>query len=302
MLIRNQTGCLREKRDGKKNLVLTAFYNFFALIILLPFLAGCAASPALKTPQRNSASLPSPVSHLDKLIATINGMPLAAREYRWHLNKNRSLVVRDIIAQYDIPDPAHFWTVPIDGATPWQRLSEQALDYAISFKLEQMLAREKGLSVIMTYPELLHRMQLENARRSKGGKHLPGPAHFTAEEFYFYEQGRIHFELMKTMGENELAVDDDDVKEYYEANKNTLYLRQVTSRRIQTQPFEEIKDTVRRNLIEIKYNDWLQELRKRAVIVVEDVTLDEQKETVMSAAEIKLSKPKSAPGAATPQH
>jgi hypothetical protein len=281
----------REKPRRARNGRAGCFYGVSLALFLL--VSGCVTSPPPKAPQpAPEAEKPTPTNapaaslpvQLDLRVATIAGEPLNVREYRWHLDRGRSMVVRDLIAKYDIPDPANFWTTPIDGETPWERLREQALDFAIRFKLEQMAARERGLPAVMSYAELKRLLTLENQRRAeraRQNKPLPGPSRFSEGEYYFYTQSQTHIELLRVMGETELAVTEEEVLDYYESHKN-----RVVVRRSQSSPRGEAvdvtKEEIRNQLIESKYNAWLDELCEKTVVVVDDLVLDAQK-TILTA-------------------
>lgn len=251
-------------------------------------LAGCAAStstPRPVTPRQSLApsaktDAPTPVAPavLEKQVATVQGESISAREYRWHLNHCRRIVAQDILANEEVPDPANFWTTPINGRTPWEQLRDYALDWAIKFKMEQLLAREQGIQAIKSYPELKARLLQENNRRADLPKDaIRRPPLLNEYDFYFYSQGQTHTELIQALSGAELAVTEDEVLDYYEKNRAQRYVRQPGSRSARAIPFEEIQDEVRQNLLEEKYDAWLEKLREKVVVMTDEKAIEEQK-------------------------
>jgi hypothetical protein len=274
--------------------------QLLALATTLALLAsGCASTPSqqgqfpsLSGSADKKRSIPASI-YLEKPVATINGVPLTVREYRRHLAANRTMVLRDIIANHEVPDPAHFWTTPIDGQTPWERLRDQALGHAIEFRLEQMLACERGVLADISYPAFLMRMNQENRLRAglrQQNRPPPGPRRFTEEEYYFYGQRQIEVALIRVLADADLAVTDEEVRRFYEANKARLYSRSTSQVDNPDDPFERIREVVRLNLVEEKYHAWLDDLKDRAVVVTDDLALDEQMGMVTADASRKSRK------------
>jgi hypothetical protein len=217
-------------------------------------------------------------SFLDQQVASVQGVSISAREYRWHLNHCRRIVAQDILANEEVPDPANFWTTPINGRTPWEQLRDYALDWAIKFKMEQLLAREQGLQAIKNYPELQARLRQENNRRADMPKTgARRPQRLSEADFYFFSQGQTHNELLEALSNAELAVTEEEVLDYYEKHKAQRYVRQPGSRSARAVPFEEIQDEVRQNLLEEKYDAWLEKLREKIVVMTDDKAIEEQK-------------------------
>lgn len=256
------------------------------LIGLALFGAGCGSAPSPTGPNAfvpgqagKKWTIPSSV-YLEKPVATINGVPLTVREYRWHLAASRSMVLRDIIARGEVPDPAHFWTTPIEGETPWERLREEALDRAVGFRLEQMVAYEKGVLADISYPAFRLRWNQENGLRAgliKQHRPAPGPRHFAEEEYYFFAQRQIEVALIRVLADTDLAVTDEEVRKFYETNKDRLYSRATSQTGSPDDAFERIREVVRFNLVEERYHVWLADLRQKAVVVTDALALDEQR-------------------------
>ncbi len=227
---------------------------------------------------RTDAPTAAGPSFLDVQVASVQGASISAREYRWHLDRCRRIVAQDILANEEVPDPANFWTTPINGRTPWEQLRDYALDWALKFKMEQILAREQGLHAIRTYPELKALLLQENNRRAdlpKTGDRRP--QRLSEADFYFFSQGQTHAELIQALSGAELAVTEDEVLDYYEKNRAQRYVRQPGSRSARAIPFEEIQDEVRQNLLEEKYDAWLDKLLDKAVVMTDEKAIEEQK-------------------------
>lgn len=256
------------------------------LIAVAFFGSGCRSVPSATGPNAfvpgqagKKPTIPASV-YLEKPVATINGVPLTVREYRWHLVASRAMVLRDVIARGDIPDPAHFWTTPIEGETPWETLREQALDHALEFRLEQMLAYEKGILADISYAAFRLRWNQENRLRTaliKQHRPAPGSRHFSEEEYYFFAQRQLEVALIRVLADGELAVTDEEVRRFYETNKERLYSRSTAQTGSPDDAFERLREVVRFNLIEEKYHAWLDDLLEKAVVVTDALALEEQK-------------------------
>jgi hypothetical protein len=91
-----------------------------------------------------------------------------------------------------------------------------------------------------------------------------GPVKYGEDEYYAHTLRIAMIALQQKLSERELAVPSEDLKRFYEANKDELF-RQPSGRYEQ---FEEVKDIIRGRMVEQNYDRLVEDLVKRARVQV----------------------------------
>lgn len=164
-------------------------------------------------------------------IATVNGEPIAVNEFRLFMEKNRANVYSYFKQKYGVDDSSHFWTTEINAEIPMNVLKQWAMDEATKIKVQQILGKQHGIIQDISYAAFLKEFKQENKRRQEAveaKKVIYGPHQYDEQGYYNYILSGIETQLKETLSKKDLAVSDDQVKAYYEANKDTLYKNQDT--------------------------------------------------------------------------
>lgn len=162
----------------------------------------------------------------DSQVATVNGEPISRLEFTRVLKEKSSQIYSYFHTRYQAEDNKDFWITEFDGQVPIEMAREQALEDCIKVKLQQMMARDKGLLVDISYEGFLDRLHDENKNREKAVKNnevIYGPIRFGETEFFNYTFSNMILELKDKLAEKELTVEDVFLEDYYHEVKEKIY-------------------------------------------------------------------------------
>lgn len=205
--------------NRKLRIALPALVIVFALLAGLYWIRGADGS-----------------SRGDVPIAEMNGEPLSMSEFQMVLQLQKSKVFEEFRSRYGAQFDDRFWNTQFEGRTPLERAKQAALDELTRIKLQQMLARDEGLTDDIGYEAFLERLRSENARRSEAvadGRVISGPMRYDAAAYYDDQLAKLVIELKeKLASEGKWAQDEQTLRAYYEKIKETAY-RAETKRTLQ---------------------------------------------------------------------
>ncbi len=121
------------------------------------------------------------------IVAYINGEPVTVREYTQALLVKRYDTYAYFRQKYGAEDHTGFWTEAYEGEVPLDRVKGTALEYITNRKVQQILARDKGIVRDISYRSIMEELKTENARRSKAYKNnqvIYGPVQYREQEYY----------------------------------------------------------------------------------------------------------------------
>lgn len=164
----------------------------------------------------------------DAVVARVNGRNITAMEMNYWMLLNRTNVYNYFYQRYQANYDMEFWLADYGGVTPIEMLRLRALDDALRFRVQQILAAEKGIQVCQSYEQMMHEMEQVNAKRKQryqSGDPVYGPIQFTPQSYYNYVIDRMTIELkyLLAMEENGLLIAthfpqmDDDNQRGHEA-------------------------------------------------------------------------------------
>jgi len=200
--------------------------------------AGAGPSPAAATgddalrpriiPVAPSAYESVPGQSLTMWVAKINGEPISVREFERRVLRNRAAAATYFAQKHQAQDSAEFWTTSFDGEVPSQWVRKKALEECVKIKIEQILARDKGLLQDIGYAAFLQKLDRENERRRKAlaaGEPIYGPQQYGEDEFFTYVHNNMLIELKRRLGQHELLPTEEELQVRYQADKDKLYDR-----------------------------------------------------------------------------
>lgn len=176
-------------------------------------------------------------------VAYVNGEPICVREFRLKLD-TKSIEVFDYYRKkYGIDNSKEFWLSVYDGEIPAEVAKKQAFDEIVRIKVQQILAKEKGIIKSADYREFLEKLKEENKTRkaaSKGKKVIYGPDTYGEVGYFNYYYDNMVSELKKKLSQKELFIPEQELAENYELLKNTQF---------------KIPDTIRIQKISVSFVD-----------------------------------------------
>ncbi|GAA3399504.1 hypothetical protein GCM10020370_00250 [Paenibacillus hodogayensis] len=148
------------------------------------------------------------------------------------LAKNRASTYTYFKGKYNVDDSPRFWDDNYGGEVPIEKLRNESLNEGAIIKIQQLLAKQKGIVKDISYPAFVQQLQAENERRKEAVRKkqaIYGPVSFDEKAYYGIVNGNLAAELKKKIGQ-ESAVSDQALQRYYELNKDVLFVKSDTIR------------------------------------------------------------------------
>lgn len=159
------------------------------------------------------------------IIAWVNGEPLTAEELGLSLQRNKASVIKHFKDAYGADDSSDFWETAFNGEVPLQLLKQKSLDESSRIKIQQMLAREKGIVQDISYAGFLGSLEKENNRRKEALQNrqvIYGPAEYSKETYYDKLFSDLAHELQAKLA-SEWAFPDQEIEAFYETEKDAKF-------------------------------------------------------------------------------
>lgn len=191
-------------------------------------------------------------------VAIINGETISIKEFELIMKKQAADTSIYFMKKYGVSiQNKDFWNTDYSGEVPLKVLKEKSLDEIGKIKVQQLFAREKGITKSINYEDIINDMVKENKMRilaKKEGKVIFGPVQYSEEMYYDYAFSNMVLKLKENLSQKELVSTENVLKEYYERNKEVLFKNQ---------------DVIKTNLITVNYNKPAN--RQKANIVMEEI-------------------------------
>ncbi len=159
-------------------------------------------------------------------LATVNGEPVYVREYKMKLKSNTTQVLSYFNENYGAETKENFWTNSYNGEVPVEVARKKALDDIVEIKVQQILAKEKGIIESTDYKEFLKELENENRQRKdalKSNKIVYGPDNYGEIEYFKYSFDNMVSKLKEKLMENELSIPEDRLESMYVLLKETRF-------------------------------------------------------------------------------
>lgn len=170
----------------------------------------------------------------DSCVATIDDEKIYVNEFKQRINLSRSEVYSYFKNKYGVDDNPKFWTSTYSGEIPAQKVKEIALDKSKTIKVQQILAKKKGIKDDISYLTFLNDLETENANRAqavKEGRVIYGPVKYDENAYFEDTFAKMIIELKEKLAEDgDIEVSDEDIKNYYEEMKDVLYAEGASAR------------------------------------------------------------------------
>jgi len=167
---------------------------------------------------------PAPVT--DPVVATINGEPVSAAEYRLVMERKVSLVYSYFKEHQNLDDHPGYWSESSGANGPLAKLREMTREELVHIKVCQGLAQTKGVARETSFASFQSDFERENTRRAKAKAEkqvIYGPHQYRETSYYYIRFGDLVFKLKQAMARGaELKVTESEIKKFYEENRSLL--------------------------------------------------------------------------------
>lgn len=204
----------------------------------------------------------------NKALAYINCEEITASEFSLIQNNTKSEVITYFRQKYKAEIDKTFWDRSYSGEIPLEILKQRTMDKLTKLKMEQVLAKDKGIIEDISYDAFLDAWNNENNTRKQSiesGKVIYGNKNFGELEYYNYRQSNLVLELKKKLMDNELRPNDGELESYYLQNRDNIYRLGTTAG---YRELSEVKEDVAMQIVNAKYDEFIEQKVQHAKIRV----------------------------------
>jgi hypothetical protein len=165
----------------------------------------------------------------DRVVALVNREPISELEFKPRFIQNRAYVYDYFKRKYGGSDNQKFWDTSYDGETPLKVARVKTLNECVKIKVQQILAKQKGIVRDISYRGFLAALKQENLRRKetvKQGRPIYGPRQYGESEYYQYLFENMALRLKEVLAAQELKVTDQQIEEYYQQTKDVKFRKE----------------------------------------------------------------------------
>jgi hypothetical protein len=200
----------------------------------------------------------------DPIVLTIDGEPVSAREYSLVMRRQVAQVYDYFKQKYDLDDHSGYWRTSGLAETPLAKVREMTLEELTRIKVQQGLAKARGLIKDSAFSGFESDLKRENARRSKaiaGKEVIYGPKQYPDAVYYSIRMGEISYALQKAVcKERGHIISDQAVEAYYQENKESMG----------DKPLDEIRERIRDHLEKLDFASLMKEAFASAKVEVQE--------------------------------
>jgi hypothetical protein len=160
------------------------------------------------------------------IVAHIDGEPVTVREYAQALLRKRADVYAYFKAAHNADDHPDFWTTDYGGEVPLNKIKADALDELAAIKVQQKMAKEKGIVQDISYTGFLKELKAENARRRaalKKNQVIYGPQQYDETGYFDLVFENMKAELKRRL-QDEMVFREEEVEAYYREHADQFQL------------------------------------------------------------------------------
>lgn len=196
---------------------------FFIFVFLVVFIAGAIAITIWAKKK------------VEPHVAVVNGEIISISEFEQQLAVQRANTYHYFKNKYKVEYSSDFWTMSYDGEIPQDYAKKNALNECIEIKLQQILAKKKGLIHDIDYDAFLQGLQKENERRKKAVENkqvIYGPVTYDASTYFSYVFSNLVIQLKQRLEGEEIIVSENEMQDYYSLQKDKHFKKTDTTARV----------------------------------------------------------------------
>lgn len=163
-----------------------------------------------------------------ELILKINDENIGEEEYFRAMSLKINEVKNEYMQKSDEELPQDFWFESQNGENPIKTLYERTLEEVKEFKTIYILAKENGNVDSTNFDDIEKRREEQNKRlKEENGTTIFGSEQYSQDEFEFNEVRNLRLAYIQSSNNEELNVTDDEIRDYFNANIESLKDEQV---------------------------------------------------------------------------
>lgn len=137
----------------------------------------------------------------DEVVATVNGEPITSKHFQQRMLVHRGQVQSYFYKTYGVGDSADFWTTEHHSEIPIEMVRKRTLDELTRIKIQQIMAKEKGIVGDISYDGFLRQMEEANRKRQQtaGKGVIYGPVNYNEHTYFEYVFSNMVIRLKQKM-------------------------------------------------------------------------------------------------------
>lgn len=196
-------------------------------------------------------------------VATINGEPVSAEEYSLVMMRQAPRVYSLLKREKNLDDHLGYWNPDTGPDGPFAKLREMTLEELSKIKVQQAMAKEKGITQDISFVTFREGFQNENQRRKEAlanGTVIYGPKQHEESAYYFIRFGDLSYQLkQKVCKETAPAIPEQEIRKFYEEHKDKAAA-------LKDAPFDTVRDRIAEEIAERNFDKQLPALFQSAKV------------------------------------
>lgn len=209
-----------------------------------------------------------PAEGEEKIVARVNGAAIYATELQQMMLLKRADVHRYFYQNHGVRDFSGFWDNMYNGASPAERLRREALEALTVRKVQQIVAKERGVVASIDYPTLMAAMRAENdlrERKRAEGQVVYGASRFTPQTYVSYSFDRMIEKLKAHLAQGDFKLDDADLLAFYRTQRTA---EDGVSETEWLDLFEQRRGLIQMSYVDLQYQKWVDKLVEQAAVSI----------------------------------
>ena len=203
----------------------------------------------------------------DTIVATINGEPVSAGEYSLVMGRQAPRVYALLKREKNLDDHIGYWSPDSGPEGPFAKLRQTVLEELTKIKVQQTMAKDKGVTKDVSFTTFHEGFQKENQRRKEAlanGTVIYGPKQHDETAYYFILFGDLSYRLkQKVCKETAPKIPEEEIRKFYDEYKDkAATLKDV--------PFEAARERIAEEIAGRNFDKHLPSLYQSAKVEVQE--------------------------------
>lgn len=205
----------------------------------------------------------------DPVVVTINGEPVSAGEYSLVMGRQAPRVFAFMKRKNNLDDHSGYWSPDTGPDGPFAKLRAAVLEELTRIKVQQAMAKQKGLVADISFGTFRKGFLKENERRRESiaaGTVIYGPQQHNESAYYYILFDDLAYRLQRKVCQEEApAIPESEIRKFYEEHKTSL----------KDPPYESVRERIAREIAGRNFQKLLPSLCDSAKVEVKEELIRE---------------------------
>lgn len=212
-----------------------------------------------------------------RVVATVDGAPIVVPELRHFMRLHRAEVYNHFYQTHDATYDRDFWTTDFGDTTPLATLRRRSLQAAIRYKVQQNMARNRGVDVTRHYDSLMAertRVNEKRAQHAEEGAPVFGAVRLTRRDYLSRVRDEMVNQTITVLSQTDFALTTSRLKALY-ANRRPRHdsAQNEDGRRAEPRAFNAFTSVYQRRYAKKRYKARIDSLTSSVFVRVDSALL-----------------------------